>query len=220
MDRDEFAERWAEAVRSFTEAFRPIVIAFTAQFNAAAAVLRPLIEYIAAHPELADCEPEAELESCHHLCGRYCEHECTGEATTTVAFRVGGREVPMCEGCRNVVARTAEPLLVANAERATCAHVCGPDPDHECEARATTTLSYETPGGKRTMPICQTCFNAEWAAKQRYELVSEGETVRLDCKQCPETLLRVAHPTEAAHDAVRDACAEHDRQRHAEEPSP
>lgn len=76
-------------------------------------------------------------------------------------------------------------------------------------------LTYDLPsGGTRTMPVCRPCFNSEWAAKQRYQLVSEGELVRLDCKECPETLLRVALPTEVAHDAVRDACAEHDRLKH------
>lgn len=98
-----------------------------------------------------------------------------------------------------------------------CAHVCGGDPDHVCDVRAATQLTYGLPsGGTRAMPVCRPCFNSEWAAKQRYQLVSEGELVRLDCKECPETLLRVTLPTEVAHDAVGDACAEHDRLRHAE----
>lgn len=98
-----------------------------------------------------------------------------------------------------------------------CAHVCGGDPDHACDVRAATQLTYDLPsGGTRTMPVCRPCFNSEWAAKQRYQLVSEGELVQLECKECPETLLRVASPTEVAHDAVHDACAEHDRLRHAD----
>lgn len=115
------------------------------------------------------------------------------------------------------------PLTAADANwpadaSKVCAHVCGPDPDHRCQAGATARLEYTLPsGGTRSMPICRSCFNSEWAAKQRYMLTSEGELVRLDCKECPETLLRVSHPTEEAHDAVREACAEHDRLEHSDD---
>lgn len=115
-----------------------------------------------------------------------------------------------------------DPLVDSDADwpargavNEVCAHVCGADPDHICSARADTFLQYELPsGGTRDMPICWPCFSSEWAAKQRYELVDEGKLVRLDCKECPETLLRVAHPTEEAHEAVREACAEHDQLKH------
>lgn len=97
-----------------------------------------------------------------------------------------------------------------------CAHVCGGDADHACDVRAATRLTYDLPsGGTRTMPICHPCRNAEWAAGQRYQLVAEDEMVRLECKECPETLLHIASPTEVAHDAVHDACAEHDRLKHS-----
>jgi hypothetical protein len=50
----------------------------------------------------------------------------------------------------------------------TCAHICGPDPDHRCQAGATTRLTYDLPsGGTRSMPICSPCFESETAAKER-----------------------------------------------------
>lgn len=49
----------------------------------------------------------------------------------------------------------------------TCAHICGPDPDHQCDARAATSLKYKLPsGGTRTMPICGPCNASEGAAKE------------------------------------------------------
>lgn len=49
----------------------------------------------------------------------------------------------------------------------TCAHVCGPGPDHQCEARATTRLTYMLPsGGTRSMPMCTPCHTSEAAAKE------------------------------------------------------
>jgi hypothetical protein len=42
----------------------------------------------------------------------------------------------------------------------TCAHICGGD--HECEARASTSITFDIPsGGKRSMPVCTTCYDAE-----------------------------------------------------------
>lgn len=47
----------------------------------------------------------------------------------------------------------------------TCAHVCGADPDHACDAQATTHLDYTLPtGGIRRMPICGPCHTSETAA--------------------------------------------------------
>jgi hypothetical protein len=44
----------------------------------------------------------------------------------------------------------------------TCAHVCGGDADHVCEARAVTNLSFTLPtGGQRRMPVCQACYTSE-----------------------------------------------------------
>jgi hypothetical protein len=62
-----------------------------------------------------------------------------------------------------------EPLTDADAnwptQGGTCAHVCGPDPDHRCDARATTRLAYSLPsGGTRSMPICGPCHQSETAA--------------------------------------------------------
>jgi len=48
------------------------------------------------------------------------------------------------------------------AQGATCAHVCGPDPGHRCDARATTSITHPLPsGGKRTLPLCGPCHAAE-----------------------------------------------------------
>lgn len=44
----------------------------------------------------------------------------------------------------------------------TCAHVCGPDPGHVCEARAVTMLRHKLPsGGTRELPLCGPCHTAE-----------------------------------------------------------
>lgn len=48
------------------------------------------------------------------------------------------------------------------AEGSVCAHVCGPDPGHVCDARATTTIRHALPsGGTRTLPLCGPCHAAE-----------------------------------------------------------
>jgi hypothetical protein len=45
-----------------------------------------------------------------------------------------------------------------------CAHVCGPDPDHECQAAATTTLEHQNlAGGVTRLPLCGPCHLAETA---------------------------------------------------------
>lgn len=60
-----------------------------------------------------------------------------------------------------------EPLSESDANwpddaSQVCAHICGGD--HECDVRATTSLTYALPsGGKRTMPMCATCKAAEVA---------------------------------------------------------
>lgn len=67
-----------------------------------------------------------------------------------------------------------DPIEAADADwpargavNEVCAHVCGPDPDHECGARADTFLQYPLPsGGTRSMPICEPCFTSETAAKE------------------------------------------------------
>lgn len=51
------------------------------------------------------------------------------------------------------------------AEAAVCCHVCGPDPGHVCDARATTSITHPLPsGGTRTLPLCAPCRAAENAA--------------------------------------------------------
>ena len=48
------------------------------------------------------------------------------------------------------------------AQGNVCAHVCGPDPGHVCDARAVTHLTHPLPsGGTRTLPLCRPCANAE-----------------------------------------------------------
>lgn len=46
-----------------------------------------------------------------------------------------------------------------------CAHVCGGD--HQCDARATTTMEFKLPtGGLRRMPVCPTCLDAEQSGSE------------------------------------------------------
>lgn len=64
-----------------------------------------------------------------------------------------------------------DPLTAADADwpsqGGTCAHICGADPDHRCDARATTRLAYGLPsGGTRSMPLCAPCHASEIAAKE------------------------------------------------------
>lgn len=238
----EIVERMTALFRPVVDAFRT---QFEAVCTAIRPLADYLAEHPEILTALNDPNREREPEGCHHLCGRDPQHECLGDADGTFAYREGGRQIPMCAPCRTAAGSREElaevraagdrqrdsavdrifwgmPLEDSDANwpddnSNVCAHVCGGDPDHACDARAATQLTYDLPsGGTRAMPVCRPCFNSEWAAKQRYQLVSEGELVRLDCKECPETLLRVPLPIEEAHDAIRDACAEHDRLRHAE----
>ena len=130
--------------------------------------LRPLAEFIAQHPELLTAEPEPATRGCHHWCGRWPAHSCAGEATGTLAYRPGGREVPMCDGCRDVTVTHQPRALLPTSDRdwtergSTCAHVCGPDPGHCCDARATVSITHPLPsGGTRTLPLCGPCHQAE-----------------------------------------------------------
>jgi hypothetical protein len=68
---------------------------------------------------------------------------------------------------------TSVPIVDSDADWTargeTCAHVCGGDADHVCDARATTTLRYTLPsGGTRTMPICGACYAAETAMENAH----------------------------------------------------
>lgn len=63
------------------------------------------------------------------------------------------------------MASEATPQPAFPAERATCAHVCGPSPDHVCDVRATGILRHTNlAGGTTDMPICGPCKAAETAA--------------------------------------------------------
>lgn len=211
-------------VLSVAESMRPVFEAMRAQFEAACAVLRPLAELLTDYGLIA----EPEFDSCHHLCVRGPDHECTGEADGTFTYRwvnaadfgadptgatdstsaiqaaintvdaSHGHPVPMCAPCRTAAAETnpegiphqfdgilatlageyvpsvtaglSEPITDADANwpadaSRICAHVCGCD--HECDVRATTSLTYRLPsGGTRSMPICGPCHAAETAAKE------------------------------------------------------
>jgi hypothetical protein len=49
----------------------------------------------------------------------------------------------------------------------TCAHICGPDPDHVCDARAVTFLEHANlAGGVTRMPVCGPCGTAEKTATE------------------------------------------------------
>ena len=66
-------------------------------------------------------------------------------------------------------AHAHRPLTAQSArdwpqQGSTCAHVCGPDPDHRCDAKAVTTLRHALPsGGVRHLPLCGPCNAAESA---------------------------------------------------------
>lgn len=162
--------RWAQAM---TPAFQEFHEQMRRTVEAIGVSLRPLAEFLEQHPELRNMQPEPPVQGCHHLCGRWPEHECGGEATGTLAYRPGGREIPMCDSCREVtlagpprpILRGAERDWPADGKASTCAHVCGGSPDHVCDARATTTIRHPLPsGGTRVLPLCGPCAVAENAA--------------------------------------------------------
>lgn len=108
------ANAMSEAGRKYFEEMRAFVLAATEAF-------RPLIEYLQAHPELADWEPEPDPPACHHLCGRTSEHECTGEATTTLTVVKAndfGHEIPMCQACWAAALDARAVATITAAERA------------------------------------------------------------------------------------------------------
>jgi hypothetical protein len=186
-----FTAALAEAWRRLREQLEPIV-------RAIGEALRPLIEFLEAHPELAEIQHEAEPPDCRHVCvGHGAPHECDGEATGLHAYSPSGREVPMCGPCIEAaraqreqpglvdryladaqargrdtrsVTLSREAVMIHSRHRdwpeqgSTCAHVCGPDPDHACLARATEYLTYPLPsGGTRRMPVCAPCHASETA---------------------------------------------------------
>src|SRR5581483_8733268 len=94
---------------------------------------------------------------------------------------MGAALAPLAEHAHRAVAaigRAARPGGTAEledaadadwpAESAVCCHVCGPDPGHRCDARATTSITHPLPsGGKRTLPLCDPCHAAETAEVAR-----------------------------------------------------
>jgi hypothetical protein len=83
---------FAELSRAFNKLGQDLVEAF-----------RPLTELLREHPELLVREEGPDTTDCDHLCVIAPEHECTGEATTTVRYAPHGRDVPVCQPCFDVV---------------------------------------------------------------------------------------------------------------------
>lgn len=73
------------------------------QVEASAAVVRSLCAWLAENPDLLQPDYGPDTGPCHHACWQPPEHECTGEGVTALAYRPGGRLVPMCAPCRDVV---------------------------------------------------------------------------------------------------------------------
>lgn len=87
--------------------------------------------------------------------------------------RMGGAMRPVAESARASAGLLVDPELFAardwpaHEQGSTCAHVCGPDPGHVCDARAVTTLRHPLPsGGIRDLPLCGPCAAAEGAEEQ------------------------------------------------------
>lgn len=153
-------EQASALVAGLTAAFQPLSEGLQRTFEALCIALRPLAEFFG--------EPEPDWQGCHHWCGRWPGHECAGEATGTLAYRPGGRQVPMCDACQQVTrTQPPRPLTLASERNwieqgSTCAHVCGPTPGHRCDAKAVTSLRHPLPsGGVRHLPLCGPCDAAE-----------------------------------------------------------
>jgi hypothetical protein len=93
----------AALAAAWTKAFAELGRAFSKFAQEAVEGLRPLMELLREHPELLVREEGPDTAPCDHLCTLAPEHECTGEATTTVRFSPHGRDVPVCGPCFAVV---------------------------------------------------------------------------------------------------------------------
>lgn len=104
-----------------------------------------------------------------------------GEVPNVAANRRADERVETWRPARTFTAMVGdddwgEPLSASDANwpsdaSRVCAHVCGGDADHACDARATATLTYALPsGGTRTMPICGPCHASENAAKEHADV--------------------------------------------------
>jgi hypothetical protein len=84
-------------------------------------------------------------------------------APLTPAEARHGRTEPLYWG----EALTPADSNTPHAGSMTCAHICGPDADHVCDARAVTFLEHENlAGGVTRMPICGPCHASEAASKE------------------------------------------------------
>jgi hypothetical protein len=115
--------------QQFVEALRaglgPVVRRAAEQIRQMHAALKPLIDYVEAHPEVLEQwererEAEAQIGSCHCLCGAV--HGTLGVCTSTaepgltVRFdspTVGTQHVPFCRPCFEARAATAGMALRA-----------------------------------------------------------------------------------------------------------
>lgn len=110
FDPDAFAAALSEMGRRCFEELHAFVLH-------AWEALRPLAEYLDAHPELAGLEPEPNVLGCHHLCGRTPGHGCTVEATTTLTMD-SGHAIPMCQPCWEAALDARAVATITSARRA------------------------------------------------------------------------------------------------------
>lgn len=111
----------ASLAASMSEAWRNLRAAMETAVAQAVEAFRPLLEFMEAHPELLEWEPEEDVPGCHHLCGRTALHECTGEATTTLTVALydgAGHAIPMCQGCWEAALDDRAVATLATARRA------------------------------------------------------------------------------------------------------
>jgi hypothetical protein len=137
----QFREQWELIVRQLAPIVQPVI-------DAAVALHRAFEE-----AGLYDIDPD-ELGD---------DEERSDENPSVETFTVAATITP-------VASDEASAVPGFGAESVTCAHVCGPDPDHACDARAVTRLAYNLPsGGTRSMPICGPCYESETAAKENVD---------------------------------------------------
>lgn len=107
----------AALAASMAEAWRNLRAAMETAVAQAVEAFRPLLEFVQAHPELLEWEPDEDVPYCNHLCGRAGAHECTGEATTTLTMD-NGHAIPMCQSCWEAALDDRAVATLATARRA------------------------------------------------------------------------------------------------------
>lgn len=112
-------------LHAFATAMMPAFKQAAESIRQAHAVLKPLIDYVEAHPEVLEQwererEAEARLGSCHCLCGALhgSLNVCTSVAEQGLTVRfdsatVGTQHVPFCRPCFEARASTAGMALRA-----------------------------------------------------------------------------------------------------------